>query len=57
METTKDTETPTMKLEIPPATVGKLVKDRYGDEVMLSQSFKVEYSKCLQAFVHFASSL
>lgn len=46
-----------MKLEIPPSMLGRIVKERYGDEVLTSSKFKTEYGKCIKAFVHFLTSM
>ena len=46
-----------IKLEIPPTVLGRIVKERFGDDVLTSQKFKTEYSKCIKAFVHFLTSM
>ena len=46
-----------MKLEIPPTMLGRIVKEKYGDDVLTTQKFKTEYGKCIKAFVHFLTSM
>lgn len=53
----EEVEKSSAKLEIPPSTLAKLIKEEHGDDVITTQTFKTEYAKSVKAFVHFLSSM